>query len=117
SQPNLHAADIRDGGSGGGGSSRSCRLPNLCRAVESDENNSNWDVAEVIGQLSGKALEGYIHDACAGKKQDVSVQRFELKHLPAASARVGEDKARDDILGDNGTSICRPRSFQLASLC
>ncbi|KAL2176363.1 BIG/ATPase V1 complex, subunit S1 [Thermothelomyces heterothallicus CBS 202.75] len=98
SQPNLHAADIRDGSSGG---SRSCRLPNLCRAVESDENNSNWDVAEVIGQLSGKALEEYINDACEGRKQDVSVQRFELRHLPAASARDSEHNGRDDILGDN----------------
>ncbi|KAL2163074.1 hypothetical protein VTH06DRAFT_6910 [Thermothelomyces fergusii] len=93
SQPNLHAADIRDG--------RSCRLPNLCRAVESDENNSNWDVAEVIGQLSGKTLEEYIKGACEERKQAVRVQRFELKNLPAASARDGEDKGRDDILGDN----------------
>ncbi|KAK4250317.1 BIG/ATPase V1 complex, subunit S1 [Corynascus novoguineensis] len=98
SQPNLHAADIRDGS---GIDSNSCRMPSLCRAAESGNKKSSWDVAEVIGQLSGKALEEYINGACEGRNEEVSVQRFELRHLPAASAKAGEDKERQEILGDN----------------
>ncbi|KAH6850726.1 BIG/ATPase V1 complex, subunit S1 [Chaetomium sp. MPI-CAGE-AT-0009] len=91
SQPNLHAADIRDDGSA------SCRMPNLCRAAGRDDINS-WAVAEAIGRVSGQPLGEYIAQTCG---DGVSVQRVELRQLPAASDRAGAEVVREEMLGDN----------------
>ncbi|KAH6640978.1 vacuolar ATP synthase subunit S1-domain-containing protein [Chaetomium tenue] len=99
SQPNMHAADIRDDSSSSSSSSSSdsCRMPNLCRAARRDDINS-WAVAETIGRVSGQPLEEYIAQTCG---EGVSVQRVELRQLPAASDRVGAESARGEVLGDN----------------
>ncbi|KAK3297458.1 BIG/ATPase V1 complex, subunit S1 [Chaetomium fimeti] len=92
SQPNMHAADIREGDG-----SDACRMPNLCRAAGRDDVNS-WAVAETIGRVSGQPLEEYIAQTCG---EGVSVQRVGLKQLPAASDRAGAEGAREEVLGDN----------------
>jgi hypothetical protein len=103
SQPNLHAADLRDNEGDG------CRLPNLCRAVRQLGAAKSWSVAEVIGQVSGRPLEEYIAETCAqarGGAGEVKVERVELRHLPAVGE--GADSKRDgkrrEVLGDNGMS-------------
>jgi len=99
SQPYMHAADIRDndGSSSSSSSDSSCRMPNLCRAAGREDINS-WAVAETIGRVSGQPLEEYIAQTCG---EGVSVQRVELKQLPAASDRDGAERVREEALGDN----------------
>ncbi|KAK4157207.1 BIG/ATPase V1 complex, subunit S1 [Chaetomidium leptoderma] len=120
SQPNMHAADIRDvsssgssSGSGSGSSSSSSsschHMPNLCRAVQditaaaatgSESGGGVWAVAEVIGQVSlGGPLGEYIATACEAAGVVASVERVELQHLPAVSEK--KEGRRGEVLGDN----------------
>ncbi|KAK4193021.1 BIG/ATPase V1 complex, subunit S1 [Podospora australis] len=99
SQPNLHAADIRDGADNG-----RCHMPNLCRAIKSESTKGSYSVAEVIGQVSGQPLKEHIQAACkATGKKDVQIDRIELKHLPA----VGQvsDHERREMLEDNDREL------------
>ncbi|KAK1760459.1 BIG/ATPase V1 complex, subunit S1 [Echria macrotheca] len=91
SQPNVHAADIRDGADG------RCNLPNLCRAVAAETTRGRFSVAEVIGQVSGKPLADHVVAACAAKGKVAQVERVELAHLPA----LGEAEKRREVLADN----------------
>lgn len=107
SQPNMHAADVRASSfSGCGGSG----MPNLCRAVHDAPKDGGgggggvWAVAEVIGQVSGKPIGEYVREACAHKGVEASVERVELRHLPAVSEHEA-DKGRRGALGDNGTFL------------
>ncbi|KAG7289097.1 hypothetical protein NEMBOFW57_005460 [Staphylotrichum longicolle] len=100
SQPNMHAADVRASSSSGCGGSG---MPNLCRAVHDgpkDGGGGVWAVAEVIGQVSGKPIGEYVREACARKGVEASVERVELRHLPAVSEHEAE-KGRRGPLGDN----------------
>ncbi|KAK4239126.1 BIG/ATPase V1 complex, subunit S1 [Achaetomium macrosporum] len=97
SQPNMHAADIRDDGDTG------CQMANLCRAVQGAEVQENsWAVAEVIGQVSAQPLAEYITQACKERRvEGVRVERVELKHLPPVASGTKHEEERRDILGDN----------------
>ncbi len=103
SQPNLHAADIRD-------ATGSCRLtPNLCHAVRglggADSEGAGgggghvWSVAEVVGQVSGRPLREFVEGACRREGVEAVVERVELRHLPAVGS--GEE-GRGEVVGDNG---------------
>ncbi|KAK0652222.1 BIG/ATPase V1 complex, subunit S1 [Cercophora newfieldiana] len=96
SQPNIHAADIRDRSSG-------CRLPNLCSAMASKTIRGRFDVAEVIGQVSSKPLAEYVLEACTKKGVVAQVDRVELAHLPS----LKETAKRAEILGDNDHELGR----------
>ncbi|KAK4114568.1 BIG1-domain-containing protein [Canariomyces notabilis] len=101
SQPNLHAADIRDDD---GPDRGDCRMPFLCRAV-AGEGISHFSVAEVVGQVSGRPLDEFIKTVCAEKGKQVHVDRVELKHLPPASLIEGRD--RREVLEDNDFELDR----------
>jgi hypothetical protein len=94
SQPNLHAADIRDNDNHDG---NGCRMPNLCRTIGEKH---VYGVAEVIGQVSGKPLGEYITKVCGEKGKAVDVERVEMKHLPAVAGK--EEGRRGEVLADNG---------------
>lgn len=96
SQPNIHAADIRDKDSG-------CALPNLCDAVSSQKTQGRFSVAEVIGQVSTKSLSEYVNEACSKKGVVAQVDRVELAHLPG----LRETAKRREILGDNDHELGR----------
>ncbi|KAK0754537.1 BIG/ATPase V1 complex, subunit S1 [Schizothecium vesticola] len=89
SQPNIHAADIRDGAR--------CGLPNLCRAIAAESTRGRFSVAEVIGQVSTKPLMESVTASCAKKGKVAQIQKVELAHLP----RVRETAKRAEVLADN----------------
>ncbi|OIW30347.1 BIG1-domain-containing protein [Coniochaeta ligniaria NRRL 30616] len=94
SQPNLHAADIRD-------DSGECHMPNLCRAATASA--SVYTVAEVAGQLGSSSLDSLISTACASAGKTVEVTEVELRHLPALRTGLGEKEVdqRRTVLADN----------------
>ncbi|KAK0626850.1 BIG/ATPase V1 complex, subunit S1 [Immersiella caudata] len=96
SQPNIHAADIRDKSAG-------CRMPNLCSAIASKSVQGRYNVAEVIGQVSSKSLAEYVAEACTKKGVIALVNRVELEHLPSPKETV----KRTEILGDNDHELGR----------
>jgi hypothetical protein len=96
SQPNIHAADIRDKSTG-------CKMPNLCGAIASKSVKGSFNVAEVIGQVSSKPLAEYVADACLKKGVVAQVERVELEHLPS----LKETAKRAEILGDNDHKLGR----------
>ncbi|KAK4453777.1 vacuolar ATP synthase subunit S1-domain-containing protein [Podospora aff. communis PSN243] len=96
SQPNIHAADIRDKSSG-------CKMPNLCGAIASKSIKGNFNVAEVIGQVSSKPLAEYVTGACLKKGVASQVERVELEHLPG----LKETAKRAEILSDNDHELGR----------
>ncbi|KAK3901116.1 BIG/ATPase V1 complex, subunit S1 [Staphylotrichum tortipilum] len=105
SQPNLHAADIRD-------ALDSCRLtPNLCRAVrglgaeDGEDGGHVWAVAEVVGQVSSRLLGGFVQAACRREGVEAAVERVELRHLPAVGS--GEEGKRGEVVGDNDHELGR----------
>ncbi|KAJ9158301.1 BIG1-domain-containing protein [Coniochaeta hoffmannii] len=102
SQPNLHAADIRDESDGG-----KCHMPNLCRAASSAV--SAYTVAEVVGQLGSPSLSSIINTACASAGKAVEVTEIELRHLPALRTGLGEKEVdeRRGILADNDYELDR----------
>ncbi|KAK5654823.1 hypothetical protein OQA88_6859 [Cercophora sp. LCS_1] len=97
SQPNVHAADIRDGGV------YRCNMPNLCRAMASETTRGRLSVAEVIGQVSTKPLSDYVVQACAEKGKVAKVDRVELAHLPG----LRETEKRRETLSDNDHELGR----------
>lgn len=102
SQPNLHAADIRDESDGG-----ECHMPNLCRAASSSA--SVYTVAEVVGQLDRSSLASVVNSACNPAGKNFSVTEIELRHLPSLQTGLGEKEVaeRRGVLADNGTSPSR----------
>ncbi|KAK0636289.1 BIG/ATPase V1 complex, subunit S1 [Bombardia bombarda] len=99
SEPNVHAADIRDGAAG---ANSRCQMPSLCRAVASEATRGRFSVAEVIGQVSSGPLKEYVQEACAKKgKTAVTVDKVELRHLPAVSVREEDAAERRMVLAQN----------------
>lgn len=90
SQPNVHAADIRDGSH--------CKMRSLCDTIASKEIQGRFSVAEVVGDLSTHSLEDYVKEACAGKGKVAGIVKVDLTHLPSLEHK---DK-REQILASNG---------------
>lgn len=105
SQPNVHAADIRDGSH--------CKMRSLCDTIASKEIKGRFSVAEVVGDLSTHSLEDYVKEACAAKGKVAGIVKVDLTHLPSLEHK---DK-RAQILAsngmfssDHGTAIELPRT-------
>ncbi|KAK3327501.1 BIG/ATPase V1 complex, subunit S1 [Cercophora scortea] len=91
SQPNVHAADLRDSSGAG------CNMHNLCRAIASDSVKGRFSVAEVIGQISSEPMKQFLTTNCKEKGKTAIIERVELRHLPP----VKEESKRAEILADN----------------
>ncbi|KAL2269702.1 hypothetical protein VTJ83DRAFT_1886 [Remersonia thermophila] len=111
SQPNMHAADFRDGALDSPSSGRGCLMPHLCDAVRAAGEDRAWSVAEVVGQVSAASLEEHVNSAC-GEGQAV-VERVQLKHLPAVSERKAAEagaegeRGRKEVLADNDYELSK----------
>lgn len=90
SQPNLHAADIREG--------PDCNMPNLCRVIAGDRTHGQYSVAEVVGQMAGESLVDSIKAACLTKGKNATVQEVKLAELPGLENQA----KRQEVLADNG---------------
>ncbi|KAH8898506.1 BIG1-domain-containing protein [Thozetella sp. PMI_491] len=90
SQPNIHAADIRD-------ASGACNLPSLCAAIKSPTILGRFDVAEVVGQISTKPLADSIKEGCMQAGKVAKIDELELKHFPP----IKETAKRAEIASDN----------------
>jgi hypothetical protein len=100
SQPNLHAADIRD-------QDGQCHMPNICRTVRSDAVQTVYSVSEVTGQLSSSDIADQIRAACAAKgvTADVVTQQVMDKLPELGRATDKEVEERRKVLGDNDYAI------------
>ncbi|KAK3499569.1 BIG/ATPase V1 complex, subunit S1 [Neurospora hispaniola] len=93
SQPNVHAADIRDGSH--------CKMRSLCDTIASKEIKGRFSVAEVVGDLSTHSLEDYVKEACAAKGKVAGIVKVDLTHLPSLEHK---DK-RAQILASNDDQL------------
>jgi hypothetical protein len=92
SQPNIHANDIRDSGTG-------CKMPNLCREIAEEAVNTQYSVSAMVGQLRLEDVANEIKASCLDKgRSDVKFNEIRLPALPRDAEK------RREALGDNGTS-------------
>ncbi|OTB05806.1 hypothetical protein M426DRAFT_319488 [Hypoxylon sp. CI-4A] len=80
SQPNLNAGDLNVKGS----------VPNLRRSLQKAQ--TQYTVAEVVGQLDSKEISAYIQESCQGKVNPF-IDTLDLAPLPANG---GSQKLKDN---------------------
>ncbi|RDA89936.1 hypothetical protein CP533_3301 [Ophiocordyceps camponoti-saundersi (nom. inval.)] len=106
SQPGIRASDFRAG---------ECAMPSLCRAVARPRIQSDFSVAEVIGNTEYAGLAQYIESECTKKGKSVIVDEVRLPPL-GQNDRAGDLSKHDEILFDKLETLTRSDSYTILFL-
>ncbi|RCI13564.1 hypothetical protein L249_5477 [Ophiocordyceps polyrhachis-furcata BCC 54312] len=106
SQPGIRASDFRAG---------DCAMPRLCRAVARPRIQSEFSVAEVVGNTEYSAFAQYIESECTKKGKSVIVDEVRLPPL-SLDDRAGDLLKHDSILFEKLEALTKSDSYTILFL-